>query len=103
MGQITSVILRNNLLYLLILLASIGIIDATYLTYSYYYNTIVACSIGGCETVLISNYATIFGIPIALFGLIFYSVIIMYTRKRRDFKKISQPGTSNTESGTISS
>jgi uncharacterized membrane protein len=50
-----------------------GIADAVYLTVSHYTAAAVPCSItGGCETVLSSNYAELFGFPLALYGALAY-------------------------------
>ncbi len=53
--------------------AIIGIIDSGYLTAKHYSGGQVPCSvITGCETVLTSSYAEVYGIPTALFGVIAY-------------------------------
>jgi uncharacterized membrane protein len=49
-----------------------GFADALYLTVSHYRQAIPPCSIGGCETVLTSRFATIAGVPISLIGVIGY-------------------------------
>lgn len=50
-----------------------GIADAAYLTVHHYTAEPVPCSIiEGCEQVLTSPYATIGGIPLAVFGLLAY-------------------------------
>lgn len=59
-------------------LAFLGFLDAIYLTVEHYKNAIPPCTIAhGCETVLTSSYATIFGIPLALIGAAFYVVALM--------------------------
>lgn len=58
------------------LLAFLGFLDATYLTILHYKNAIPPCTLHGCETVLSSSYATIFGIPIALIGGLFYLSVL---------------------------
>lgn len=63
--------------YLLIIFAALGFLDASYLTISHYQHVIPPCTVGGCETVLTSNFATFFGIPIALLGVVFYAVILI--------------------------
>ncbi len=63
-----------------LILAFLGFLDATYLTIEHYKNAVPPCSLAhGCETVLTSQYATIFGIPIALIGVGFYLVIMVLT------------------------
>lgn len=55
------------------LVALIGLVDAVYLTLKHLSDEVVPCSlIEGCEKVLSSPYAEIFGIPIAAFGAIAY-------------------------------
>lgn len=54
-------------------IALIGLGDAVYLTVSHYTKEQVPCSlITGCEQVLTSAYAEMFGIPLALFGAVAY-------------------------------
>ena len=63
----------NWILLGLYIFSIIGFIDATYLTAEHMIGVIPPCSITkGCEQVLTSNYATLFNIPIALFGALFY-------------------------------
>jgi uncharacterized membrane protein len=52
-----------------------GLADAIYLTIHHYSGEQVPCGItGGCELVLTSYYATIFGLPLALYGAAAYFV-----------------------------
>jgi uncharacterized membrane protein len=60
------------------LVALVGLGDAVYLTINHYTARPVPCSIvSGCETVLTSQYATIAGIPLALFGAGAYLVAFL--------------------------
>ena len=55
------------------LLSVAGLVDSLFLTVTHYTNALVLCSLThGCETVLRSSYSEFFGIPIAVFGIIFY-------------------------------
>jgi uncharacterized membrane protein len=65
---------RGRVLYLLsAALALIGLIDAVYLTAEHYAGADVKCfAVTGCAEVLGSDYATLFGIPISVFGAIAY-------------------------------
>jgi uncharacterized membrane protein len=55
----------------------LGIGIAGYLTYVHYAGIKVACvSSRGCETVQSSRYATLVGVPVAVFGLIGYVAIL---------------------------
>ena len=56
-------------------LAGIGV--AGYLSWAHYTNNVVACVAGGsCETVQESEYATVAGIPVAVLGLVSYTLIL---------------------------
>jgi len=57
-------------------LSIIGIADASYLTIKHYSDTGINCSIfNGCELVTTSLYSTIFNIPVAIFGIVFYILV----------------------------
>ncbi len=60
----------------IIVLAAIGLVDASYLTWQHYVNAIPPCTIHGCETVLTSKYATIGPIPVALLGALYYAAMV---------------------------
>ncbi|HEU0246194.1 MAG TPA: vitamin K epoxide reductase family protein [Gaiellaceae bacterium] len=54
-----------------------GIAVAGYLTWAHYANSAVVCVAGGgCETVQESEYAEIAGLPVALLGVIAYTLIL---------------------------
>jgi uncharacterized membrane protein len=62
-------------------LAGVGI--AGYLTYVHYAGLHPVCFVShGCETVQTSSYASLFGVPVALLGLISYVVILVCLRLR---------------------
>ena len=59
--------------FIAVVAAIVGLGDAVYLTVHHYTQEAVPCSlITGCETVLTSAYAEIFGVPLALFGAAAY-------------------------------
>jgi dihydroorotate dehydrogenase subfamily 2 len=69
---------------LLILLSLLGIADAAYLTYEHYQQVIPPCTVNrllpiasDCGKVLRSSYSVMFGIPLALFGIIQYSLLLI--------------------------
>jgi len=67
----------NNFLIIGFLITSLaGFSDALFLTIKYYIGTINCSLLSGCQEVLNSAYSNIFGIPVALFGIIFYLVIL---------------------------
>lgn len=56
----------------------LGFLDATYLTVSHYQGADLNCNIlEGCDEVTTSKYSTIFGIPVALFGMGYYLSIML--------------------------
>lgn len=71
-----------------IVVAFIGFIDATYLTAMYYLGATPACSVLRCELVTTSEYATVFGLPIALFGALYYLTAIVLLAAYIDKKDI---------------
>jgi uncharacterized membrane protein len=70
--------IHNRILAVLLALSVIGFADAAYLSAEHFLKRIPPCSItGGCEQVLTSSYAAMFGIPTALFGAMFYLCIFI--------------------------
>lgn len=72
--------MQQKPLYILILvLGFIGFADATYLTATHFMDAPPGCGeSGGCGEVTSSEYSTMFGVPVALFGVLYYlSVIFM--------------------------
>jgi len=60
----------------MIALAVVGFFVAFYLTVEHYLGQVPACSfLSGCEVVTTSAYATIFGVPISLFGAGYFLMI----------------------------
>ena len=60
-----------------LVLGAFGLFDATYLTVRHFSVEPGVCLIGeGCNTVLASVYSTFQGIPVALFGVFYYSMIL---------------------------
>jgi uncharacterized membrane protein len=62
----------------MIVFASLGLADATYLTVLHYARITVPCAASGnpCEVVQTSIYSHIFGIPVSLLGAIGYLLIL---------------------------
>jgi len=54
----------------------IGLMDAVYLTVEHYMNAAPPCYVGSCETVLSSSYAIIFGVPVAVWGVVYYGAVM---------------------------
>ena len=75
----------------IVLFALIGLFDATYLTTEHYLNLTPVCLVThGCDSVLTSSYATIFGIPVGLLGVVYYLSALAFTMAtiRRPTKKL---------------
>jgi uncharacterized membrane protein len=53
-------------------IATLGATTTAYLTYTKLTGNNTACPTAGCDLVLSSPYATLFGLPLALFGLLAY-------------------------------
>jgi len=63
----------------ILLLAFLGFLDATYLTVEHFANVIPPCTTtGGCEKVLTSQFAIVFGVPIALVGAVYYFLVLAF-------------------------
>lgn len=66
---------RTALLWLIILLSFIGVADTWYLAYSALTDTALSCGINvidGCNTVAQSEYSRLLGIPLGIYGVVFY-------------------------------
>jgi uncharacterized membrane protein len=71
---------RPVLKTLLIVLALIGLSDSWYLTAMAYSGKPLVCNIAGldgCNTVAQSAYSYLFGLPLALYGVIFYVLVFV--------------------------
>lgn len=67
-----------TLALIFLILGLLGVLDAGYLTLKHYTHTSLECSlIEGCEKVTGSEYAVIFGVPVALIGMLYYVFIIV--------------------------
>ena len=60
-----------------LVIALLGFTDAAYLTILHYLEQIPPCSIvDGCEEVTTSEFSALFGVPISLFGALYYLFFI---------------------------
>jgi len=67
---------EKNIFLLVALIAFIGILNAGYLAWSALIGDAPTCFLNsGCDVVARSEYSKIFGIPLATFGVFFYSMI----------------------------
>ena len=66
---------------LLIILCVLGVLVASYLSYMYYSDNHSVCDINDtfdCTTVHQSEYAELFGFPVAIIGFIGYLLILLF-------------------------
>lgn len=69
-------LMKNKSNAFLFILALLGFFIALYLSRQYLTDSPVVCLTGGCEKVRLSPYSKIFGVPVPLFGLVGYTVIL---------------------------
>jgi uncharacterized membrane protein len=64
---------------LLAALAIVGLLISAYLSWVHYMGVAPVCvgGSGGCQSVQTSSYATIFGVPVAVIGLVGYSALLL--------------------------
>src|SRR3989344_5344219 len=68
----------EKLLILVLILAFVGFLDATYLTIVHYKGALPGCNlIKGCEIVTTSKYAVFWGVPVSLLGSGYYLGMIV--------------------------
>jgi len=64
--------------WILVVVSFVGILDAGYLTMQHYVGGSIGCNaVGQCDVVVSSVYSEIFGIPVALGGLLLYIIIFL--------------------------
>lgn len=68
-----------SLPYILLSLGGLGFLDTLYLTIEHYRSVIPPCTLHGCDVVLTSQYANLYGIPLAVIGIGFYVIVMVLT------------------------
>lgn len=79
-----------------LLLAALGILSAAYLSYTKLSNQNVVCFQAeglDCDLVNASRYSVVYGIPIAILGLLAYGTIIVITLVEHRFRFLRANGT----------
>lgn len=81
----------------IVTLSLVGFSVATYLTVEHFRNVVPPCAIGGCETVLTSEYSEVFGLPVSLLGSLYYllvlaSVLVFFDAKSEKIKDLCVKG-----------
>lgn len=85
---------RTTLISLVILLALIGLADAVYLATAAMTDTPLTCTIeglSGCNVVAQSPYARLFGIPLGLYGVAFYALMLCVAVLARRIPALARP------------
>lgn len=80
----------SNLIPLILSIAGMAV--AGYLTYVHYNLGALVCGVGDCETVQASEYSEVFGIPIAILGLLAYialAILIVVRSTMADFADLA--------------
>lgn len=93
MNTISNTIINKNLRWLCILFAVLGALDALYLwVYKITSNDKMCLGNGDCATVNNSPFSEIYGIPVALLGLLAYLVILAILVLEPRWKLAAQTG-----------
>ncbi len=69
--------LRRRSRQLLAAIATLGLIETTHLTIAKFRGVPLACPTNGCDRVLNSPYADLFGVPLSLLGVMAYTTILV--------------------------
>ncbi|MFA5947711.1 MAG: vitamin K epoxide reductase family protein [Candidatus Gracilibacteria bacterium] len=78
---------NNQLIYASTVISYIGFLDAIYLTVEHYTGAGLKCIIfTGCDQVANSSYSIMFGLPVALWGALFYLSILLLSLLCIDLK-----------------
>ncbi len=68
----------SSIVIAILIIALLGFADAAYVTIEHYQGSIPPCTlVDGCESVLTSAYSSIIGIPVSLFGTLYYLTILI--------------------------
>lgn len=70
--------ISKGLVWAFITISFLGFLDATFLAAEHYLGPLLGCPIfGGCDRVLVSPYSVVGGIPVAIFGAVYYLAIFI--------------------------
>jgi len=80
--------IRNYFTWSFLFFSAVGFADATYLVVKHFSGGPILCGdSGGCDVVTTSVYSTIFGIPVALLGALYYLTVFLLVIGYIDKKK----------------
>ncbi|MEO8582053.1 MAG: vitamin K epoxide reductase family protein [Patescibacteria group bacterium] len=89
--------MRRYFIIAILIISSLGILDASFLTYEHYSNAVPPCSNSiwvDCGKVLKSKYAMVGELPLSVLGLAFYSSMLglslvrLFVEKELTFKEV---------------
>ncbi len=84
---------KNWILYSILILALVGLIDTGYLSYAALAGIDAICAPGGgCSQVLNSSYSKVGSIPLGIFGVAYYAllvILILFCFKYRNYRYAS--------------
>lgn len=69
---------------LLIVLTLLGVSLSTYLVYYRFTTNPLMCGFGNCDIVQTSKYSVFLGVPIAVWGLLYYGTLLIALLKKMD-------------------
>lgn len=70
----------KKILLILFILAAVGFADSSYLALKHYRAEKLFCGVSeDCDIVATSKYSAVAGVPVALFGMIFYGFMLAVT------------------------
>lgn len=70
--------IHRNSRYLIAAVAALGVLNTGYLAFTKLFGGEAACPTSGCEQVLSSSYAYVFGLPLSLFGFLAYAGMLVF-------------------------
>ena len=69
---------KNLTIWAILALSIIGFIDSVYLALKTLFGSPITCSaFGGCDVVAQSEYSAMLGVPLSMFGVLFYAAVIV--------------------------
>lgn len=88
MFELVKTKMKKRLITVILVVALIGVVDASVLTVKHYEAFRLPCAFsGGCEQVLTSRYATVGMVPVATLGIAYYLAVFgigLFLRKMGD-------------------
>lgn len=81
-------IIPNTIVWAILVVGFVGFIDASYLTAKRFTGSALNCYFfGGCDAVNASPYSLMLGVPLSLYGSIFYLLVVLSAVAYLQYKK----------------